>query len=136
MVARLFRKASISILETKAQFFTFVFSDHIMNITPELIDKLAQLAKLDFSPEEKAALIPELEKITGFMDKLSELDVTGVPPLTYLSDTVFTLTAEQRDLPRADVPEPSLSHDAALQNAPKRDSDYFRVPKVLDKSEG
>jgi aspartyl-tRNA(Asn)/glutamyl-tRNA(Gln) amidotransferase subunit C len=107
-----------------------------MDITPELIDKLAQLAKLDFSPEEKAALIPELEKITGFMDKLSELDVTGVPPLTYLSDTVFTLTAEQRDLPRADVPEPSLSHDAALQNAPKRDSDYFRVPKVLDKSEG
>jgi aspartyl-tRNA(Asn)/glutamyl-tRNA(Gln) amidotransferase subunit C len=107
-----------------------------MDITPELIDKLAQLAKLDFSPEEKAALISELEKITGFMDKLRELDVQGVPPLTYLSDTIYTLTAENREVPRPDVPEPSLSHEAALQNAPKRDSDYFRVPKVLDKSEG
>lgn len=114
----------------------FTSSDAIMEITPELIDKLASLAKLDFSAEEKAALIPELEKITGFMDKLNELDVQGVPPLTYLSDTVFTLTADQREVPRPDVPQPSLSHDLALQNAPKRDSDYFRVPKVLDKSEG
>lgn len=112
-----------------------------MKITPELIDRLAELAKLEFDAEEKAALIPELEKITGFMDKLRELDVENTEPLVYLSETRYVLStphAESGTEPhlRADEPKAALPHDLALKNAPKKDSDYFRVPKVLDKSEG
>jgi aspartyl-tRNA(Asn)/glutamyl-tRNA(Gln) amidotransferase subunit C len=59
------------------------------------------------------------------MGKLSEVPTDGVEPLIFMSDEVNVL--------RDDEIEPSVSHDDALKNAPKRDSDYFRIPKVLDK---
>jgi aspartyl-tRNA(Asn)/glutamyl-tRNA(Gln) amidotransferase subunit C len=61
----------------------------------------------------------------AFVDKLSELDTTGVEPLIFMSNEVNRL--------RDDSTEQSVSHEEALRNAPKKDSDYFRIPKVLDK---
>jgi aspartyl-tRNA(Asn)/glutamyl-tRNA(Gln) amidotransferase subunit C len=61
----------------------------------------------------------------AFVDKLSELDTTGVEPLIFMSEEVNRL--------REDVAVQSISHEEALHNAPKKDSDYFRIPKVLDK---
>lgn len=91
-----------------------------------LVDKLATLAKLQFESEEKEALRADLEKILGFMEKLNELDTTGVEPLVYISDAVNVL--------RPDTVIQTTTRTEALQNAPQHTPEYFQVPKVITKS--
>ena len=96
-----------------------------MKITDEIVDHIAHLARLEFIGEEKDAIKSDLEKIIGFMGQLNEVDTSNVEPLIFMSDEVNRL--------REDVPQITISHEEALRNAPKKDSDYFRIPKVLDK---
>jgi aspartyl-tRNA(Asn)/glutamyl-tRNA(Gln) amidotransferase subunit C len=96
-----------------------------MDISNELIEKLADLAKLNFEGEEKEIIKADLQKIVSFIDKLAELDTKDVEPLIFMSDAVNVL--------REDVAHQNISHEEALLNAPKKDSDYFRVPKFIDK---
>ena len=96
-----------------------------MDISDKLIDKLADLAKLDFEGEEKERIKQDMTKVLSFIEKLNELDTTGVEPLIFMSDSVNLL--------RDDVVEQTITHEEALKNAPKKDSDYFRVPKFIDK---
>lgn len=96
-----------------------------MDISNEMVDKLADLAKLEFSPAEKEQLKGDLSKITGFFEKLNELDTDNVEPLVFMSDEVNVL--------REDEVQHPITKEEALRNAPAKDSDYFRVPKFLDK---
>ncbi len=96
-----------------------------MDITNEMVDKLADLAKLEFTAEEKERLIGDLTKITGFVEKLNELDTTHVEPLIFMSDEVNVLRADEVNQP--------ITKEEALRNAPAKDSDYFRVPKFSSK---
>lgn len=96
-----------------------------MKITEETVDRIAELAKLEFTPEEKTELMGDMNKILAFMEKLNELDTEGVEPLIYMSDQVNAL--------RKDEVIQEITREEALKNAPKKDSDYFRVPKVLER---
>lgn len=96
-----------------------------MEVNDELIDKLAHLAKLEVGDAERAGLKNELSKILAFVGKLNELDTDGVEPLIHMSDANTVL--------RADEAKEVVSHEEALKNAPSKDSDYFKVPKVLNK---
>lgn len=96
-----------------------------MKITEETVDRIAELSKLEFSTAEKQVLVGDMNKILAFMDKLNELDTDGVEPLIYMTDEVNAL--------RTDEVVQKINHDEALKNAPKKDSDYFRVPKVLER---
>jgi aspartyl-tRNA(Asn)/glutamyl-tRNA(Gln) amidotransferase subunit C len=96
-----------------------------MEINDALLDHIANLSKLSFEGPEKEAIRQDLERMINFVDKLSELDTAGVEPLIFMSQEVNRL--------RNDMPENTVSHEEALRNAPKKDSDYFRIPKVLDK---
>ncbi len=96
-----------------------------MDISNEMIDKLADLAKLEFSAEEKEQLKGDLSNITAFFEKLNEIDTTDVEPLIFMTNEVNVLRAD-------DVVQP-INKEEALRNAPAKDSDYFRVPKFLDK---
>jgi aspartyl-tRNA(Asn)/glutamyl-tRNA(Gln) amidotransferase subunit C len=96
-----------------------------MNISDEIIEHIAHLSRLEFVGEDKNAIKTDLEKIIGFMGKLNELNTDNVDPLIFMSDELNRL--------RDDVPSFSITHEEALRNAPKKDSDYFRIPKVLDK---
>ncbi|MEY4804734.1 MAG: hypothetical protein RL331_1253 [Bacteroidota bacterium] len=96
-----------------------------MEINEALLDHIANLSKLSFEGSEKEAIRQDLQRMIAFVDKLSELDTTGVEPLIFMSTEVNRL--------RDDITEQSVSHEEALRNAPKKDSDYFRIPKVLDK---
>jgi aspartyl-tRNA(Asn)/glutamyl-tRNA(Gln) amidotransferase subunit C len=96
-----------------------------MKITEETIDHIAHLARLRFEGPAKEAIRRDLENIIGFMGKLSELPTDNVEPLVFMSDEVNVL--------RDDEPEVTITQEQALKNAPKKDSDYFRIPKVLDK---
>jgi aspartyl-tRNA(Asn)/glutamyl-tRNA(Gln) amidotransferase subunit C len=96
-----------------------------MDISNELIDKLSDLAKIQFEGAEKEQIKQDLNKIVSFVDKLSELNTENIEPLIFMSDAVNVL--------REDVVKQEITHEEALMNAPKKDSDYFRVPKFLDK---
>lgn len=85
---------------------------------------LAHLARLEVAPEREAKMLADLNEILAWVDKLRELDTEGVEPLVYMSDNVNVL--------RPDQARNSVAHADALRNAPRKDSDYFRVPKVLE----
>ncbi|MCJ8165222.1 Asp-tRNA(Asn)/Glu-tRNA(Gln) amidotransferase subunit GatC [Pontibacter sp. E15-1] len=95
-----------------------------MSTDIQTIKKLAHLARLEFNEEKEQAMLQDLNKILNWMDKLRELDTTAVEPLTHMSEEVNVL--------REDIRKNTVSHEEALLNAPKKDSDYFRVPKVLE----
>ncbi|MEN9743033.1 MAG: hypothetical protein RLZZ65_838 [Bacteroidota bacterium] len=96
-----------------------------MEVTEELIDHIAHLSRLSFEGEEKEAIRQDMQRMITFVNQLSELDTTGVEPLIFMSEEVNRL--------REDIPVQETTHEEALLNAPKKDSDYFRIPKVLDK---
>lgn len=95
-----------------------------MSTDIQTIKKLAHLARLEFSEEKEQEMLQDLNKILNWMDKLRELDTENVEPLTHMSAEVNVL--------REDVAKNTVTHEEALLNAPKKDSDYFRVPKVLE----
>ncbi len=96
-----------------------------MEITESLIDHLSKLARLSFEGEEKEKIKNDLNRIVGFMDTLNALDTDGYEPLIYMNQEVNRL--------REDEITTTLEKDEILKNAPKKDSDYFRIPKVRGK---
>lgn len=97
-----------------------------MEVNNALLDHIAHLARLSFEGEERESIKQDLDKITDFMNKLEELDTSNVEPLIFMNTEVNVL--------REDEPKETITHEEALKNAPKKDSDYFRIPKVLDKT--
>ncbi|GAA0874120.1 Asp-tRNA(Asn)/Glu-tRNA(Gln) amidotransferase subunit GatC [Wandonia haliotis] len=98
-----------------------------MEINDELIDHIAHLARLEFEGNEKESIKTDLRNIIDFMSKLNEVPTNNVEPLIFMTDELSDL--------REDVAIQSISQEEALKNAPKKDSDYFRIPKVLDKNQ-
>jgi aspartyl-tRNA(Asn)/glutamyl-tRNA(Gln) amidotransferase subunit C len=96
-----------------------------MEVNDELIDKLANLARLTFDPLEKADIKQDLQKMISFIDKLNELDTTGVEPLLFMTDEVNIL--------RDDEVKGSVTREEGLLNAPLKDEQFFKVPKVIRK---
>ena len=96
-----------------------------MTIDKETVDKVAHLARLELAEDETDKMIADMSKILGFMAKLNEINTTGVEPLVYMTDEVNVL--------REDVIKQTITHEEALQNAPKHDENYFLVAKVIDK---
>lgn len=90
------------------------------------VDRLAHLARLEFTAEEKAGMVKDMEKILRFIDKIEELDLQDVEPQVYMT--------EERTVLRKDEVKQTISRDDALKNAPDKDTDYFRVPKVVKRS--
>jgi len=94
-----------------------------MTIDKETVDKIAHLARLEVTDAEREELIKDMGNILGFMDKLNEVDTTGIEPLVYMTTTVNTL--------RPDVIKQEITVEEALHNAPKHDGEHFRVAKVI-----
>lgn len=96
-----------------------------MKIDDALVNRLAELSKLRFDDASREAVKEDLTKIFTLVEKLQELDTDNVEPLIYLNEDVNVL--------RPDEPKRDYSKEEALKNAPDKDSDYFKVPKVLKK---
>jgi aspartyl-tRNA(Asn)/glutamyl-tRNA(Gln) amidotransferase subunit C len=78
---------------------------------------------LSLAADEKAEMIKDMSKILSFMDKLNEIDTTGVEPLVYMTNEVNIL--------REDEVKQVITTEEALQNAPEHDQSYFLVAKVI-----
>jgi aspartyl-tRNA(Asn)/glutamyl-tRNA(Gln) amidotransferase subunit C len=96
-----------------------------MEVTDALVEKLANLARLSFSPEEKAAIREDLSRMIGFVDQLNRVDTTGVEPLVHMSDAVNRL--------RDDEVGGQVGRDEALASAKDAMGPFFTVPKVIQK---
>jgi aspartyl-tRNA(Asn)/glutamyl-tRNA(Gln) amidotransferase subunit C len=96
-----------------------------MEVNDALIDNLSNLARLEFAAEEKESIKKDLRRMIEFVEKLGELDTTGVEPLLHMSPSINVL--------REDAPQGSVTRTEALSNAPATDGTYFKVPKVIRK---
>lgn len=96
-----------------------------MEVNHALIDKLSLLARLDIKPAEKEKLRADLQQMIGFIEKLQELDTTGIEPLMHLTEEMNVL--------RADEVKGSVTIEEALQNAQLKKDRFFMVPKVIKK---
>ena len=101
------------------------FKTDQVKVDKQQVEKLADLARLEFSEDEKEAFVQDFQKIVSFVEKLNELDTQGVEPLVYISEATNVL--------RTDQVRQTISHEDAMSNAPEADSDYFRVPKFIRK---
>lgn len=95
-----------------------------MEITPESLEKIAHLARLHIAPQDREQLLESLNKTIAWVNKLGELDTTGVEPLTHMTHEVNRW--------REDAIVQTLTREQALSQAPDHDDNYFRVPKVID----
>jgi aspartyl-tRNA(Asn)/glutamyl-tRNA(Gln) amidotransferase subunit C len=95
-----------------------------MAINRETLNKIAHLARLEFAEADADKILNDMNGILAFVDKLNEVNTEGVEPLTSMSHEINAF--------REDEVKPHLSHESALVNAPKKDENYFRVPKVLE----
>jgi aspartyl-tRNA(Asn)/glutamyl-tRNA(Gln) amidotransferase subunit C len=97
-----------------------------MKITEQTIDRIAELARLDVSDAAtRATLLSDMQRVFDFVEKLNEVDTKGVEPLIFMTD--------EMDVLRDDVASIEITKAEALKNAPVKDSDYFKVPRVVDK---
>ena len=96
-----------------------------MEVNDALIDNLSNLARLEFSATEKEEIKKDLQRMIHFVEKLGELDTTGIEPLQHMSPETNVL--------REDLPYGSVSRKEALSVAPATDGTYFKVPKVIRK---
>ncbi|MBC8132837.1 MAG: Asp-tRNA(Asn)/Glu-tRNA(Gln) amidotransferase subunit GatC [Deltaproteobacteria bacterium] len=92
-------------------------------IRPEEVREIAVLARLALTDNEIARMTQDLDSILGHVEALRELDTSSTEPMTH---------AVPFDCPlRADVEEPALSVDEALRNAPRREQNFFQVPRIV-----
>ncbi len=95
-----------------------------MSVTKKDVDYVADLARLQLSDEETESLANDMNQILDYMTTLEEVDTSDVEPLEHVIDLEYRL--------RDDKAKEPISHEDALKNAPDADSDYFRVPRVIE----
>jgi aspartyl-tRNA(Asn)/glutamyl-tRNA(Gln) amidotransferase subunit C len=96
-----------------------------MEVNDALVDKLANLARLQFDAAEKEGIKTDLQRMIQFVEKLNELDTSGIAPLLHMSEEVNIL--------RDDEVKGSVNRTEGLKNAPVHDEQFFKVPKVIKK---
>jgi len=94
-----------------------------MKISPDEVEHVARLARLELSPNEKEDLTRQMNRILQYVEKLNELDTTGVSPTSHAIDLENAF--------RDDAVEVSLPRDASLENAPESNGAEFVVPRII-----
>ena len=95
-----------------------------MAIDKKTVEYTANLARIQLKPKELEKLSLQLKGILDFIDKLKKADVSKVSPTSHILPVSNVL--------RDDEPVKSLGSEKALQNAPKRQGNFFAVPKVIE----
>jgi len=88
------------------------------------VDAVARLARLHLTDDESERLREQLSAILSYIDKLRALDTEQVEPTSHAVPLVNVM--------RDDAPEPCLPAEDMLANAPDRQGDFFRVPRIIE----
>ena len=94
-----------------------------MALTREQVQHVALLSRLALTEEQTDKIAHQLDAILGYIEKLNELDTTGVEPLSH--------PLKLQNVLREDKLVPSLERDEALKNAPKQRNGFFEVPRII-----
>ena len=94
-----------------------------MAVTRKEVEHIAELARLKFKDEELESFTIQINEILAYMDQLNELDTENVEPLLH--------PVEGNNVFRKDATKPSIEREDALKNAPQKDDEFFKVPKVI-----
>ena len=97
-------------------------------IDEALVRKVAKLSRLDLTEAEIEEFTGQLSAILDYVEKMNELDTNNVEPLAHCLPISNVL--------REDKARESLGPEKALVNAPQRDGNFFKVPKILDDGSG
>ncbi|HLW51898.1 MAG TPA: Asp-tRNA(Asn)/Glu-tRNA(Gln) amidotransferase subunit GatC [Candidatus Angelobacter sp.] len=100
----------------------------LVNVTDKDVAYVADLANLDLTEAERQRMVRDLNSILGYIDRLNELNTDNVPPMAHTA-----AAGRSGDALRNDELRPCLPHQAALENAPDHDENFFKVPKVIEK---
>lgn len=95
-----------------------------MSLTIQEVEHIARLARLELSDAEKEEYTGQLNEILSFVEKLNQLDTTGIEPTAH--------AIQVQNVFRKDEIKPPMDPEAALSNAPDRIDNYFKVPKILE----
>jgi aspartyl-tRNA(Asn)/glutamyl-tRNA(Gln) amidotransferase subunit C len=95
-----------------------------MSVTRKDVEHIAELARLTFNDTELESFTHQLNQILDYMEKLNELDTENVEPLSH--------PVEGNNVFRGDELKPSVPTEEALKNAPDKDEQFFKVPKVIN----
>jgi aspartyl-tRNA(Asn)/glutamyl-tRNA(Gln) amidotransferase subunit C len=96
-----------------------------MEIDNKTVDKIATLAKLQFEDNNKEEIKNDLNRMLAFVNKINEVNTDEVEPLIHMNNEINIL--------REDIVQVTITQEESLKNAPQKDSDYFKIPKVLSK---
>lgn len=96
-----------------------------MTIDKQTIDKVANLARIAIEDKEVDTLMADMNKILTFMEKLNELDTTGVAPLVYMNT--------EENVWREDEVKQEITIEEGLKNAARHNENFFMVPKIIEK---
>jgi len=99
-------------------------------VTVDDVERVAELAHLELTPEETGAMLHDLNAILDYVAELSELDTANVEPLAQVTELVGAAGGSLR----ADVARPSVDRAAVLSQAPQTDGVFFQVPKVIERA--
>ena len=95
-----------------------------MKITLADVEHVARLARLELSAEEAETFTGQMDAILAYVDKLNELDTSGIVPTSH--------AVPMENAFRDDVARPGIGVEAALANTPERAGSFYRVPKVIE----
>ena len=99
-------------------------------VTVNEVERVAELAHLELSPEETPGMVGDLNAILDYVAELSELDTTGVAPLAQVSELQGAGGAAAL---RPDTIQPSLDRSIVMAEAPETEGAFFKVPKVIER---
>ncbi|MEW6087903.1 MAG: Asp-tRNA(Asn)/Glu-tRNA(Gln) amidotransferase subunit GatC [bacterium] len=95
-----------------------------MSVNKEIVQKIARLANIYFKEEELEISTKELNQILNYVEKLSSLDTSAINP-------TFQVTPIE-NIYRNDIAQKSLDLENTLPNAPEKEGEFFKVPKIID----
>jgi aspartyl-tRNA(Asn)/glutamyl-tRNA(Gln) amidotransferase subunit C len=105
-----------------------------MSVSEQDVERVAELANLELTSTEKAAMLRDLNSVLGYFAQLNELDTTSVSPMLQVAaQSTPNGEAEAALHLRADEVAPSLNRDRVLASAPDTDGTFFKVPKVIER---
>ena len=94
-----------------------------MTVDKQLISRLEHLARLELSEEERTGILKDLNNILQMVEKMNEVNTDNVEPLVYMNDAV--------NVWREDEVQGQVSREEALKNAPEKNDEFFKVPKMI-----
>jgi aspartyl-tRNA(Asn)/glutamyl-tRNA(Gln) amidotransferase subunit C len=98
-------------------------------VTREDVDRVAELARLELTQDESAAMLRDLNAILDYVVELGEVDTAGVVPLAQVTELIEASSSELRP----DILRPSLDREIVLKQAPESNGVFFKVPKVIER---